>query len=117
MNAHHHSGEAVLSDASGIRPFAIFGRFKSRSGRISDVALRPERLKKAISELRSGEGMERLLDLAGNLLAEERPSTDRPIAFFAICWKGEFNEDEHPRWPAGSPDGPSLISRVRLRDV
>lgn len=114
MDTPLRSGKAELFQPDSISPFAIFGRFKSRSGHVSDVALRPERLKKAVSELRPGEGLDRLLELSGKLLAEERPSTDRPIAFFALCWKGEFNEDEHPRWPAGSPEGKGGEFRPKL---
>lgn len=96
---------------------AIFGRFRTPAGRISDVAVEPERLAKAVSLLPTDASLEHLLVRAANLMAEHCPPLSRPIAIIGVgfgpappdagatWWKGDFDESNHPRWPRNDPDG------------
>jgi hypothetical protein len=111
-------GTDQYSPSSGI---AIFGRFRTPSGRVSDVALNADRLAKTISRLPANASLDQLLSLAATAVAHQCPPNSRPIAILGIglappdvdWWKGDFDEDKHPRWPAKAPEGQGGEFRIR----
>ncbi|HEX7970336.1 MAG TPA: hypothetical protein VF502_19090 [Stellaceae bacterium] len=99
------------------RSFAIFGRFRSPTGRVSDVAIDGRRLAKSIARLPAMGNVDELLTAAAELATRDCPPKSRPIAVVAVgfgpaaagssslaWWKGDFDENKHRRWPAGAPD-------------
>jgi hypothetical protein len=104
--------------SSGI---AIFGRFRTPSGRVSDVALDAQRLAKTTSQSTAAQSLDELLTVAAEMAADQCPPQSRPIAIIGIgfgppdvgWWKGEFDPSKHPRWPAEAPDGDGGQFRIR----
>jgi hypothetical protein len=108
--------EVKFHKATRITPIALFGCFEGPSGRISNMALKADRLSKADSLSVWQSSLEQLIKLADEFLTPDHPPGDRPIAFVGISggptllndqdgdwWKGDFDESKHPRWPAGTP--------------
>ncbi|HEX9490984.1 MAG TPA: hypothetical protein VF930_11905 [Stellaceae bacterium] len=112
-------GTDQYSPPSGI---AIFGRFRTPSGRFSDIALDAQRLAKTISQLPAEGSLDQLLSLAATAAAHRCPPKSRPIAIVGIgfgppdtgWWKGDFDPSKHPRWPAKAPE--SQGGRFRIRE-
>ena len=104
--------------ASGI---AILGRFRTPSGSLSDVPINPARLAKAMAQRAAGQSLEHWLAHAADLGAQQCAPRSRPIAIVGIgfgppdtaWWKGEFDDDKHPRWSAGAPARQGGRFRIR----
>lgn len=95
--------------ASGI---AILGRFRTASGGLSDVPIDPVRLAKTMAPPPAEQSVEQWLARAAEMGVQQCPPKSRPVAIVAIgfappdaaWWKGDFDSDKHPRWPAKAPD-------------
>jgi hypothetical protein len=117
------------TEASGeprVTPIAVFGSVRGVDGRLFDVVPDEGRLRKALGLRPGGCGLESIVTAAADALALDRASIGHPIAYVAIglgpalpepgedWWKGDFDDAEHPRWPAGTPDGQG--GRFRPKD-
>lgn len=104
--------------ASGI---AIVGRFRTPSGRHSDVTIDPARLTKIVAQPPALQSLEQLLAHAAEVGAQQCPPKSRPVAIVGIgfappdaaWWKGDFDPEKHPRWPAGAPEQQGGQFRIR----
>ena len=100
---------------------AILGRFRTPSGRLSDVPIDVARLAKTIAQPPAGHSLEQLLARAAEVGVHQCPPKSRPVAIIGIgfappdaaWWKGEFDRDKHPRWPAGAPERQGGQFRIR----
>jgi hypothetical protein len=91
--------------------FAIFDRFRTSSGRVIDRTVSSNDTKAALSRLSIHSGAGDLLTRIADMADRARPSGSQPIAILLVgvggipsWWKGDFDPDKHPRWPAKSPE-------------
>jgi hypothetical protein len=101
----------------GLSGLAVFGRIESRAGGLFGVTIATDQLAKAV-EIGPGQlRLEELLAVAADRMREGCAPGERLIAvacaalgrasvemFADALWKGDFDESEHPRHPAGSAD-------------
>jgi hypothetical protein len=108
----------VVVRGSKVRQVGIFGRFEDASGSAVDVRLADDALEKAGRGGRDARSLGECVTLGGGLLSRDRGPADRPLAFVGLalgpaprdrpdsaCFKREFDEIEHRRWPRGQSDG------------
>jgi hypothetical protein len=104
-----------MSVAAGqITGLSIVARLERPSGQAAYVTIPVERLVKALSaDATLGSVLTRAAGAASDAIADGKLIAVLGIGFGPPpaeestwpLWKGEFDEDEHPRWPAGAPEG------------
>jgi len=91
------------------------------SGGLSDVPIDPARLAQTIAQSSAGQSLEQVLVRAAEIGAQQCPPKSRPVAIIGIgfappdaaWWKGDFDPDKHPRWPAKAPEEQGGRFRIR----
>src|SRR5271156_5521678 len=107
-------------------PITVIGRVADLSGHVADRILEGTVVLKATIELDA----QRLIQRPSDLARDFSDRTEQALAFVAIgfgrapvsdfdtlLWKGDFDEAEHPRVPAGSPKGGEFSSANETSDA